>query len=156
MGKVLVTDSYLTDIADAIREKNGTEETYLPSAMAAAIASLSCGEIDGKKVVTGSVVASNSKLITIQHDLGYELNGIVIYIGDRMSASFNTSNFICGILSNAFSSLGYSNIFTMTTMSNTGESYSTYNATGFQNDTNAFTFSHETIMSGAKYYWIAY
>lgn len=37
MGKVLVTESYLEDIADAIREKNGTENTYNPSQMADAI-----------------------------------------------------------------------------------------------------------------------
>ena len=37
MSQVLVTESYLEDIADAIREKNGTETTYKPSQMAAAI-----------------------------------------------------------------------------------------------------------------------
>ena len=37
MGKVLVTDTYLNDIADAIRNKNGSLNTYKPSEMAAAI-----------------------------------------------------------------------------------------------------------------------
>ena len=37
MGKVLVTDTYLTDIGNAIRSKNGTTDTYKPSEMASAI-----------------------------------------------------------------------------------------------------------------------
>lgn len=41
--KVLVNETSLTGIADAIRGKNGTQTTYKPSEMAAAIASLSGG-----------------------------------------------------------------------------------------------------------------
>lgn len=37
MSQVLVTESYLDDIADAIREKNGSEDTYTPAQMAGAI-----------------------------------------------------------------------------------------------------------------------
>lgn len=37
MSKVLVTESYLTDIGDAIRAKNGRTTKYKPSEMAAAI-----------------------------------------------------------------------------------------------------------------------
>ena len=37
MPQVLVTDTYLTDIGDAIRYKNGSQETYTPSEMAPAI-----------------------------------------------------------------------------------------------------------------------
>lgn len=37
MAVGLVTDTYMSDLADAIREKLGTEDEYLPSEMAAAI-----------------------------------------------------------------------------------------------------------------------
>lgn len=37
MAKVLITESHLEDIADAIRAKAGTSDTYLPSEMPAAI-----------------------------------------------------------------------------------------------------------------------
>lgn len=37
MSKVLVTESYLTDIGDAIRSKNGSTAKYKPSEMAGAI-----------------------------------------------------------------------------------------------------------------------
>lgn len=43
MSKVLVTESYLTDIGDAIRSKNGSSTKYKPSEMAAAIKSLTGG-----------------------------------------------------------------------------------------------------------------
>ena len=40
MSKVLVDESILYNIADAIREKNGTDETYKPSEMADEIKSI--------------------------------------------------------------------------------------------------------------------
>ena len=40
MTKVLVTEDYLGDIADAIRAKNGGSDTYTPGQMAGAIANL--------------------------------------------------------------------------------------------------------------------
>lgn len=43
MSKVLVTESYLTDIGDAIRNKNGSTTKYKPSEMAGAIKSLTGG-----------------------------------------------------------------------------------------------------------------
>mgnify|MGYP003571380220 CR=1 FL=1 len=43
MSKVLVTDTYLTDIADSIRSKNGTQNTYKPSEMSSAIDNLPTG-----------------------------------------------------------------------------------------------------------------
>ena len=43
MAKGLVTDTYLTDIANAIRAKNGTSTQYKPSEMAAAITNLPTG-----------------------------------------------------------------------------------------------------------------
>lgn len=43
MGKVLVNESSLTGIADAIRGKNGTTTTYKPSEMAAAITAITGG-----------------------------------------------------------------------------------------------------------------
>jgi len=40
MAQVLITESYLEDIADAIREKNGSQSTYKPGQMAMAISAL--------------------------------------------------------------------------------------------------------------------
>jgi hypothetical protein len=43
MANVIINDTNLTNIADAIRGKNGTTDTYLPSEMAAAITNLPSG-----------------------------------------------------------------------------------------------------------------
>ena len=51
MSKAIITNEYLTDIADAIRYKNGSTDTYLPSEMASAIRLISGGENDYSWVV---------------------------------------------------------------------------------------------------------
>lgn len=43
MANVLVNDASLQDIADAIREKNGTEETYKPAEMGDAVRAIESG-----------------------------------------------------------------------------------------------------------------
>ena len=43
MANVFIDESYMRDIADAIREKNGTEETYKPSQMSGAIMAIQSG-----------------------------------------------------------------------------------------------------------------
>lgn len=43
MSKALITEGYLTDIANAIRAKNGSSSTYTPPQMAAAIAAIPTG-----------------------------------------------------------------------------------------------------------------
>lgn len=52
MSKVIVTEQYLEDIADAIREKTGSALTYTPSEMAEAILTISGG---GGIVPTGTI-----------------------------------------------------------------------------------------------------
>ena len=52
MSKVIVTEQYLEDIADAIREKTGSASTYTPSEMAEAILTISGG---GGIVPTGTI-----------------------------------------------------------------------------------------------------
>ena len=57
MSKVLVNETSLTAIGDAIRSKNGTENKYKPSEMAAAISAISAnGRVDGL-VLGGAVTA---------------------------------------------------------------------------------------------------
>ena len=51
MAKVLVTDTYLTDIADAIREKLGVTTTYKPSQMGPAIETITGGGGEGEEVI---------------------------------------------------------------------------------------------------------
>src|SRR5574344_1004918 len=45
MSKVMITDTYLTNIANAIRNKNSSTTTYKPSEMATAITNLPSGSV---------------------------------------------------------------------------------------------------------------
>ncbi|MCD8050282.1 MAG: hypothetical protein LUE89_01185 [Clostridiales bacterium] len=71
MGKVLVTETHLSAIADAIRMQNGEETTYKPGEMAAAIAAL---DTTGGAYATGTVTLErtvySTNALTVTHDLG--------------------------------------------------------------------------------------
>lgn len=58
MAKVLVNESSLTGIADAIRGKNGSTNTYKPSEMAAAITAISGGGGSGPEIPDSAFVLS--------------------------------------------------------------------------------------------------
>lgn len=106
MAKVAITESYLQDIADAIREKTGLTNLYYPSQMASAIMTISgsggitpTGTISittngtynvtqyasaSVEVPTGSTISNQNKSVTptkaqqqITYDNGYTGLGIV-------------------------------------------------------------------------------
>lgn len=52
MGDALITKQYLTDVADAIRSKNGQSTAYKPSEMAAAISALEIVGTDALNLAT--------------------------------------------------------------------------------------------------------
>ena len=60
MSKVLVNESSLTGIANAIRGKNGSTDTYKPSEMAAAITAISGGGGGGPEIPDEAFVLSGS------------------------------------------------------------------------------------------------
>lgn len=65
MAKVAITESYLEDIADAIREKTGlSEETYTPSEMAPAIATISGS---GGITPTGTINITENGTYNVTH-----------------------------------------------------------------------------------------
>ena len=60
MANVIINDTHLSNIADAIRNKKGVSTTYLPSEMADAISSISTSGsvvVDGWNVATGYTTA---------------------------------------------------------------------------------------------------
>ena len=75
MANVVINDPHLKDIADAIREKNGTSNTYAPNEMAAAITSLSSG---GKSKMAYATISASS---TTSSSKTFDLNN---YIGNGM------------------------------------------------------------------------
>ena len=71
MAKVLVTDTHLTNIADAIRDKKGTSDTYKPSEMANAISNIETGGGGNTDIEDGLVMRTlsgdyvNNRITTI-------------------------------------------------------------------------------------------
>lgn len=65
MAQVLVTDSYLEDIADAIRDKNGGSATYKPAQMAPAILALPASSYTKIGEITLTVSATNTSATAI-------------------------------------------------------------------------------------------
>lgn len=95
MSKALITEQYLTDIADSIRAKLGVQTTYLPSEMSAAIDSISGGgvTVESLSVTANGTytapagkayspvvvnVSGSSGLISIAENLCYKLGGVTV------------------------------------------------------------------------------
>lgn len=69
MSNVLVDDTYLTNIATAIRGRNGSATTYKPSEMAAAISAIGVGEF---LPPSATLVASANETINLSSDTSYD------------------------------------------------------------------------------------
>lgn len=59
MSKVLVTESYLTDISNAIRSKNGSSTKYKPSEMAAAIKNIKAQDNTAVNGIIGRTISGD-------------------------------------------------------------------------------------------------
>lgn len=103
--KVIINESNLQNIADAIRAKNGSPDTYLPSQMATAISNISAG-LDIKKL-TATVTSDQTSTYTMLTDpqllkARNSPNGFVImrYLGLTSGVAANmfwfTANFTIG------------------------------------------------------------
>lgn len=73
MSKVMVNESSLTAIGEAIRGKNGTTNTYKPSEMAAAISSIPAG---------GNLDFSNLEYVQLTSNSGSDLPDLTPFISD--------------------------------------------------------------------------
>ena len=68
MANVIINDTHLTNIANAIRDKNGSSDTYKPSEMANAIESIETG--GGEAVLQEKKIAptTSSQIKTPEED----------------------------------------------------------------------------------------
>ena len=73
MSKVMVNESSLSAIGEAIRGKNGTTNTYKPSEMAAAISSIPTG---------GNLDFSNLEYVQLTGNKGSDLPDLTPFISD--------------------------------------------------------------------------
>ena len=117
MAKVLVTDTSLTNIANAIRGKNSTSTTYKPAEMAAAIANLPSGgtqnwTAEGRALPQDLAVSLPASVTTIGN---YAFNNIPI-----TSIAFNSN--ITYISACAFKSTKLTEITIPETVTKIGDS----------------------------------
>lgn len=75
MTKVAVTETYLTGIADAIRQQTGSTDTYKPSEMANAILDINGGGSKNVQVVQGTTRTSSSTLTAIGAEMTVSKTG---------------------------------------------------------------------------------
>lgn len=70
MSKVLVTDTYLTNIANAIREKLGVTTTYTPAQMGPAIETITGGTVlvDNPDYFVAETIDTAQKIAALQND----------------------------------------------------------------------------------------
>lgn len=74
MSKVMINESSLSAIGEAIRGKNGTTNTYKPSEMAAAISSIPAGG--------GNLDFSNLEYVQLTSNSGSDLPDLTPFISD--------------------------------------------------------------------------
>ena len=85
MANVVVTDTYISDIANAIRAKNGITTTYLPSQMPAAISAIPTG---GGTGFTADRVAERTIFGSISGNASYIGSSAFQYCSFLTAASF--------------------------------------------------------------------
>ena len=85
MAQVLVTESYLDDIADAIRDKTGSEDTYTPAQMAGAIEDIQTA--DEVVLVSKSVTANGTYNPASDSADGY--SGVTVNVPNTYTTSDN-------------------------------------------------------------------
>lgn len=101
MAKVLVTEDYLEDIADAIRAKLGGSTTYKPGQMAGAIALIQTGGGGGAPHITPQGATIDSVVgVNISSNTG---DGYAVSIsGNEYSAGYEGMNItLCDLETNA-------------------------------------------------------
>lgn len=94
MSKVLVTESYLTDIGDAIRSKNGGSTKYKPSEMAAAIKSLTGGSGQDNTVLN-SILDKSISGNYVNEDVTEIGEYAFSYCKNLTSATFTKATKVC-------------------------------------------------------------
>lgn len=104
MSKVLVTESYLTDIGDAIRNKNGSTSQYRPSEMAGAINDITTqGSQDN--TVLNSILDRSISGNYVNDDLTEIGAYAFYYCGNLTSATFQKATKVVRSAFNGCSSL---------------------------------------------------
>ena len=80
MALIFTDDQNYSDIADAIRAKNGSQATYTPSQMADAIEAISGGGSGASNFVTGTFTTGSTDSTMAEITIPYNGNGYPIFL----------------------------------------------------------------------------
>lgn len=155
MAKGLINDSTLTAIADAIRAKNGSEDTMLPSEMAGLIEAIESGGVEAYMGTVSGGLNSSYRPHVVSVSLGTVLpeseNYLFVIFGD---STYNNSYVLTvhTIYKNGGETLS-SRYFvryksSSSTSINTGES-----DTGLELSTGIYSTPNKSPYLYGKYYW---
>lgn len=101
MTKVAVTETYLTNIANAIRGKNGSSDTYTPAEMATAITNIPSGEPTLQSKTKTYTPTTSQQTETVTADSNYDgLSQVSITVNAMTSGTAGTPTASKGTVSN--------------------------------------------------------
>lgn len=84
MANVIIDDTNLVNIANAIREKNGSTDTYKPADMSQAILNIAGGGGSGDSINYSDIVYNDDDTITLTDTDGNEHTIVCEYDGDNL------------------------------------------------------------------------
>lgn len=162
MANVIINDTNLTNIADAIRSKTGSNDTYLPSEMANAISSISSGTVNiggGSKIYFGAMGTvgasycnkmSFDKVLPTDFDMTTATNFVLIFGVSNLLWRYNAATKQCEYLGGIYSTGTSINTATyqrnlLEDVADTSKSFSNYFASGVKFNTNYAYISSSEI-----------
>lgn len=122
MSKVLVTESYLTDISNAIRNKNGGSTKYKPSEMAAAIKNIKTqGNTAVNSIIDRTISGdyTNNEATSVgKNAFAFCSNLKTVTMGNATNINVNAFYFCTGLISAKFPNVQtvYSSAFSYTSL----------------------------------------
>lgn len=148
MSKYAIDGATLTAIADAIRAKNGSEDTMLPSEMAGLIEDIESG---GAEVISGTATGSSSTSVSLGTVFPESENYLFVIFGNSTQSNRSVVA-VHTIYKNGGETLS-SRYFTRLKSSSSTSIYTGESDTGLALSTGRYSTPNTSTYLYGKYYW---